>query len=782
MTLGFLRQLKGRSPHEISVRGRQFVQVQLERVRGFVWNGVPGDEFLRWRLRGDAPREDAALRKHVVDTIRERLAPGLRDLHGTVRAIAAHAPDYRDQLLQAAQQCVDGRFDVLGYRGVSYGTPIDWHSDPIHRKRAPRRHWSRVPFLDSEAVGDHKIIWEINRHQHLVTLGQAYQFTGDETFVEVVVDHLESWMGANPPSLGINWSSSLEVAFRAMAWMWTLALVGGSPRLTDAHARQWLKFIYLHGRHIETFPSTYFSPNTHLTGEALALYMLGRCLPCFRRAARWEEMGWSILCEQIQRQVRDDGTYFEQATAYHRYTAEFYTTALVLAQQTVPSGLDQVRARTSRAVDCLANLVADDGSLPLMGDDDGGRTIPFDYADAADVKPLLGVAATLFERADWRRRVSSPPAAVGWLLGATGLSRFAALKPAGSALTSKGFRGGGFYVMRDGGERGLHMVCDAGPHGSLNCAHSHADALSFVASIAGIPLLVDSGTYTYDGRLDTRDSFRHSAAHNTVTVDGCSSAEPSGAFAWRTKPCTSVHRWASNDDLDYLDASHDGFLRLGLGVRHRRQITLVKRRFWVIRDLLDGEGLHDIQVWFHPPTGAGVDLADDGSGIVTVRRNRATAGVLIVPLTSGGALSLTSGWQSPSYGMQLPSKVLRWSGTLACPGEVVHLMVPWQSDESEQAVQPAFAVDDLVSITGPWGRGQLFVGDGSWVERGAVASDGELLWIEEMGDVGICKGVGATGVIMDGRQYRLSLSADGLCTGIVGVGAPEVDTADWGRG
>src|SRR2546430_5092825 len=37
-----------------------------------------------------------------------------------------------------------------------------------------------------------------------------------------------------------------------------------------------VKFLFLQGRHIETYLSTYYSPNTHLTGEALGLLYLGR--------------------------------------------------------------------------------------------------------------------------------------------------------------------------------------------------------------------------------------------------------------------------------------------------------------------------------------------------------------------------------------------------------------------------------------------------------------------------------------------------------------------------
>ena len=75
--------------------------------------------------------------------------------------------------LDQAEKICQHRFDLLGYKDLDFGTPIDWHFDPVHQKRAPRKPWHEIPFLDFDRIGDHKVIWELNRHQHLVTLAQA---------------------------------------------------------------------------------------------------------------------------------------------------------------------------------------------------------------------------------------------------------------------------------------------------------------------------------------------------------------------------------------------------------------------------------------------------------------------------------------------------------------------------------------------------------------------------------------------------------------------------------
>src|SRR5262245_9377353 len=85
-----------------------------------------------------------------------------------------------------ADRIVEGRFDVLGYRDLRWSPDgsaqaVDWHLDPVHCRRAPDMFWSRVPFLDPR-YGDHKIIWELNRHQHWLALGRAYWLSDDERY------------------------------------------------------------------------------------------------------------------------------------------------------------------------------------------------------------------------------------------------------------------------------------------------------------------------------------------------------------------------------------------------------------------------------------------------------------------------------------------------------------------------------------------------------------------------------------------------------------------------
>jgi hypothetical protein len=113
-------------------------------------------------------------------------------------------PGQAEQIVERAERICQHRFDLLGYDGVDYGAEIDWHCDRVHGKRAPRKPWFRMKYLDFAEVGDSKVTWELNRHQHLVTLAKAYRLSGDKKFSAELFRQWEHWQAENPYPMGIN--------------------------------------------------------------------------------------------------------------------------------------------------------------------------------------------------------------------------------------------------------------------------------------------------------------------------------------------------------------------------------------------------------------------------------------------------------------------------------------------------------------------------------------------------------------------------------------------------
>ena len=165
-------------------------------------------------------------------------------------------------------------------------------------------------------------------------MAQAWRLTGRREFLDRIEALLASWYAANPPWSGINWCSALEVAFRAWSWIWVWHLAGQA--LSPAARRDLLRALYQHGYHLEHNLSFYFSPNTHLLGEAMVLDALGRLFPDFPGSARWRDLGTSVVRQHLESQVQNDGSYFEQSTYYHVYALDMFLAHYLIAGEPMP--------------------------------------------------------------------------------------------------------------------------------------------------------------------------------------------------------------------------------------------------------------------------------------------------------------------------------------------------------------------------------------------------------------------------------------------------------------
>jgi hypothetical protein len=577
-------------------------------------------------------------------------------------------PEQAAQIVERAERICEHRFDLLGYEAVDYGANIDWHCDRIHGKHAPRKPWFRVKYLDFAEVGDSKVTWEQNRHQHLVTLAKAFRLSGNQRFSAELFRQWEQWHAENPYPLGINWASSLEVAFRSLSWLWVYFLLADSPGMPAGFRAAWLRSLAVAGRHIDCYLSTYFSPNTHLLGEAVALFFIGTLCPEIPAAHRWQQRGWQIVQREAERQVQSDGLHFEQSLYYHVYALDLFLHSAVLASANQIPAPTQYDRTLERMLDALA-VLARDGSVPQLGDDDGGRLFDAARNRKQHLLDPLATGAVLFERGDFKSIAEVPREETLWLLGEAGLEEFNRLPAIVPKRNSIAFQTSGLYVMS--GDSGRQLVIDAGPQGAHTAGHGHADALSLTARSGGADLLIDCGTFEYIGAGDERDRFRGTRAHNTLSVAGQDQAEPKGPFSWGRLPKVEAEGWIIGQTFDLFAASHDGYSRLPNAVVHRRFVFSLKSGFWLVRDLALGFGEYPLDIYWHlapglkAAGGRGRLFLGDGHGLrfVTVDGNGWTESVEEQP-------------HSPAYGKKENHSVLHFTTSVLFPAEFVTLMIP----------------------------------------------------------------------------------------------------------
>ncbi|HEV2667887.1 MAG TPA: heparinase II/III family protein, partial [Blastocatellia bacterium] len=406
ISLERLSKIRGISLDELRVRSGQEVAKLSDRLRRGRAPEMSDDElFSEFNpIRRGKCVADAL--GYCLRAKNRRFLPSLEQRRKIVEMMNRRFRDERDAIIDTAEAALRGKFSLLGHANMSFGdppdSPIDWSLDPVSVLRAPLLHWSELHPLDPLGGGDPKVVWELNRHSHFVTLGQAYWLTDDSRFAAGFIDQVSAWIDANPVGMGVNWASSLEVAFRSIAWLWALGLCVDSREVTPDFFARLLKSLIAHGRHIERYLSYYFSPNTHLTGEALGLFYLGLALPEINRAEGWRKIGLQILLDQATKQLREDGVHFEQSSYYHRYTTDIYTHLFALARANdgmIHCEMEaMLRRKLEAMLDHLMWITRPDGSSPLIGDDDGGRLIRLAPRATNDFRDTLAVGSAVLNR------------------------------------------------------------------------------------------------------------------------------------------------------------------------------------------------------------------------------------------------------------------------------------------------------------------------------------------------------------------------------------------------
>ena len=688
--------------------------------------GRARQEISKWAERhAPGPRLGSGRRARVVTELpSRRFFPGAAD-PGTVTALDRLIPESRRRVLAAAESLLGNRFDLLGYRALSFGDPIDWHLDPVSGRRAPLRHWSLVDPLDGDAVGDSKVTWELNRHQWLVRLAQAYRLTGDDRFAAGCAAQITAWLDRNPRGMGINWASSLEVAFRLVSWSWVLQLLHDAPVWSSELRERVLTSLSAHASHVERYLSYYFSPNTHLTGEALGLFHAGVVFPGLPRAERWRDLGRSILEREALRQILPDGVYFEQSTCYQRYTAEIYLQFIALSEHNGLEVSGAVRERVGRLLDALLVLQTPDRSMLRIGDADGGWLLPLDLREPDDARGVFSTAAVLFGRSDYAWASEGLQAETLWLLGPAAAAAMAGLSsdPPRSA-PSQVLRDGGYAVLREHWRSDAdQVVLDVGP---LGCPHSsghgHADLLALQCSFRGRPYVVDPGTLGYTAAAGDRAHFRGTSAHSTIEVDGRGQAVPRGLFAWNGEPRARLLRWSTDDAaLDFAEGEHRAYEDLAGSVIHRRGVILTRASgYCVVVDDLTGAGEHRVDLRFQLAPMPVAIIGDQW-----VRAGTPGAGGLLIRAFSTVALKVTvaegdlephQGWVAPVYGVQMPAPMLVYSLVAALPVRLVTILLPTDCAIDPSSIAPIVRDGKLAGLSLDGDRARLLL-DGPSLER-----------------------------------------------------------------
>ncbi len=511
--------------------------------------------------------------------------------------------------------------------------------------------------------GDPEITWWINRFYYLSCLEQEYDRTGRKEYPRHGVELILDWIRKNPiERAGVSWASwrTLDLGLRLAEWSrfidhFAAERIIRPDELTImlASLREQTEYLIAHS-----------GPQRFNWGfmEQCGIGIVALVFPEFREADRWLAGVLDVYKGDTAFQIYPDGSQEELTTHYGLTVVHSLARVIDLARQRnrpVPAALtDGLR----RAATYSALTLKPDRSLVMLSD-----------GDAVDVTPFLGYVARTFDLPEARyvltcgREGAAPP-----------LCRM--------------FPHSGLAIFRDSWKPDARfLIFDAGPFGTH---HQHEDALQFEVAAFGRSFVVDPGRYTYVPG-PWRDYFVGTRSHATIMVDGGQQVRGKHPQLWRgERPIKG--QFIANDDLalavgDYASGYDAPAAR---GVTHRREILFVNHEYWVISDVLLGEGRHRIEQTFQYTPGP-LKVSEDMA--VTGHADANLAMLWLWPTTPEATVRTGQenppvGWYSPIYGRKEAAPHLTLSAELELPARITLVLYPFRG-----ALAPALRAETAIA-------------------------------------------------------------------------------------
>ncbi len=563
----------------------------------------------------------------------------------------------KDQTTAQAQEITAGYVRLFG------GDPLPIDLSPI----LPLYPWSDYE-LGRVEIGteDIKFTWEPARFNWAIQLMRAYQLTNKEEYAAVFWKYLETFLAANPPYQGPNWTSGQEAALRIIAWAFVIKGFAPSASSTLERMQILARSIAAHASRIPpTLIYARSQNNNHLLSEAAGLYTAGLLLPGHPGAEGWRRTGWKWFNRGVQRQLEAGGAYIQQSTNYHRLMLHLALWVNALAKATGDPWPAASLKRLQAAAGWLhQRLDPNSGQVPNFGHNDGSNLFPLgEYGDYRPTVQAARIAFTghcAFKIGPWDElserlglRIAEAEQAV--------------LEVEKRKSTNQTHHDATGAILRS-------ENCWVGLRaGRLTDRPGQADQLQVDLWWRGMPVFLDAGTYRYTAGAPWDNGLASGFAHNSVTVDGREPMTRAGRFLWLDWDQAEIETCIPTQ----IVGRRSGYQKLG--VQHRRSVQFVENGLWKVTDDFTPSGRRSLPHtftahwllpdWPYQFEGTQLSLASPrGSVLVNVDCSAPTQPDLHLQIIRAGELRAgegdfpeISGWWSPTYNTKLPALSLRAS-------------------------------------------------------------------------------------------------------------------------
>jgi len=489
--------------------------------------------------------------------------------------IKALPVDEKQNLVAQADAACQGK--ILGFSSIKldYGTPINWQLNPLTGKSCDiTKKWYQIPDFDKNR-GDIKVIWEISRFSHFLTLARAYLLSSNKKYYTAFSEQLSDWLKKNPYDFGSNYKCGQECSLRMANVLLTYSVFQKSGVATSQDTENVEKLIDWCYRRVRSnfFYAYKCIKNNHTLSELMGMIIGAWCCVDNEQLAK----AYKTLDEVVTEQFFEDGGYRQYSFNYQRLALQDLECILAMEQNTGQSISKLNKERILKSALLLYQCQNEHGDVPNYGSNDGALIFPVTSCSYWDFRPVINTIYALIR---------------GSRLYDTGiydeeLFWFVQNIPVGKAnieRISSSFPKAGVYTIRK--DKYWLMVI-------LNDYHSrpaHMDQLHIDLWVGGRNILCDAGTYSYAS--DLGKELLHNDSHNTIVYDYQQQMKTYGPFM--------VYDWTKSSNIQYKTSSFVGKMESKNGYIHYRDIRAQDAKLTIVDTIIGIPG-KEFEIHFHTP-------------------------------------------------------------------------------------------------------------------------------------------------------------------------------------
>lgn len=571
---------------------------------------------------------------------------------------------FQIQIITEADKIIENKFSLLGGE-VEYDKTINWHKDFKSGFEWPKsKFYLKQNQVDLNNNADVKVPRELSRSHHLILLGQAYLLTSNEKYAFSFKTQINDWIKENPLMYGINWGCNMDVAIRAANWIYAYNMFKESNTLDQEFLNVLSVSLFEHGWFIEKNLERSFKYNgNHFDANLAGLLIIGLLFKETNRGSKWLKYSIYALFDEIRKQIQPSGLEWENSTYYNRLVLEIFSYSIFLLKRNDIHIPVDIEYRLYKMFRFLLEIKLPDSTLPIFGDNDSSRFLPLDKIYRSDINYLMAVAAFYYNDSSFTTLDVLESSEVFFFLQAGKKITYPAINRINIEEINKSKILLDIGIVKITSEDLLIIVNNSSPGRYIDDpfsggSHAHADLLSFVLIFSNQQIFIDPGSYIYTSDYKTRNVFRSTTMHNTLTVDNKSQfkIKDTNLFDYESKvKVENIEFYQTNEIVKYI-GKHNGYDYIENGLIHQRSFELNNlTKTLIIVDSVVCKSSHNIKINYH--LHPNIIAKPKKSGFLLFLNGEEIASLTFESITDYKTYTYDSSF-SESYGVKTDNKVI----------------------------------------------------------------------------------------------------------------------------